>query len=145
MMYTRVSVSELVQIVNHQRGAGSRYLNSDNSYKSLDTEAPRYPNKGGGLGIWTNNSDTKTPVYYKCDCFTFYFQFTGWRSAKWSKSKLSSFDVIGQIPACLGRWGLLPPEIWWSCQPQCMQDKSWVIRLSRNDVIVVVASGFVLK
>ncbi len=49
-----VSVSELVQIkfvliTNHLRV--SRYPNSVESYKSSDTEAPWYPNRGGGLGI----------------------------------------------------------------------------------------------
>jgi len=33
----------------------SRYLNSDNSYQNLDTEAPWYPYRGGaGLGIQTS-------------------------------------------------------------------------------------------
>jgi len=32
--------------VNHQRGGGSGYLNLDKSHNSLDTKAPRYPNRG---------------------------------------------------------------------------------------------------
>ncbi len=51
-LYTRISVSEQVRIKflrirNHLRG--SRYPNLDKGYKSSDTEAPQYPNRGGGL------------------------------------------------------------------------------------------------
>ncbi len=49
-----VSVSELVRIkfiriTNHIRG--SRYPNSDKSYKSSDTEVPWYQNRGGAMGV----------------------------------------------------------------------------------------------
>ncbi len=30
---------------------GSGYLNLDKSHKSLDTKAPRYPNRGGAIGV----------------------------------------------------------------------------------------------
>jgi len=36
----------------------------DNSYQNLNTDLPRYPNRGGGLGIWTsldkNYSDSES-------------------------------------------------------------------------------------
>jgi len=40
---------------NESLKGGSRYPNSDKSYKSSNTEVPRYPNRGGGLSIRTSS------------------------------------------------------------------------------------------
>ena len=40
---------------NESLKGGSRYPNSDKSYKNSDTEEPRYPNRSGGLGIRTSS------------------------------------------------------------------------------------------
>ncbi len=46
--------SDKIYLDNESLKGRSQYPNSDKSFKSLDTEARRYPNRGGGLGIGTS-------------------------------------------------------------------------------------------